>query len=236
MAFRRRKRFKKRRRRKRFKRFKRFKFKPGPMALRMVRSLKRNVGLVERKFVESSLIEAIGFKAQATPQLTMVWPLIGEGLGLNQRIGRKISVQQINFRGIVITNPASSAVNIVRFIMVRFPIDVGADVPTIDNFLTNHASGTEAVVSMYAKQTRADQQPYRIMLDRTMSLNYGGSNPTKNFVFSMKFKKPIVVSYQDSSNVVNSTTKNLMVLYIFASDSGVVASISYNWRMYYTDA
>ena len=226
-----------RRGRRKFKRRRktRFRMRKGPLALRMVRSLKRKVGLVEEKYLEVAGLVPVGFGTESPPIFTQELCLTAQGDDYFNRQGMKISIQRIVWRSHINIPAAATSVAHIRFILVKFPLDVGAVVPLLGNVLRFTSDGTAASVSLYQKNTTPTVQPFRVLMDKTMSLNYGGTTPSRNFIFTYKFRKPLVISYSGSGAVIDNVSKNFLVLYAFSSSVANHPVMNYMTRVYYTD-
>lgn len=210
--------------------------KKGPMAFRMIVALKRKIGKIEMKFTQNLIIGAqIGFLIPG-PVIVDQFVLISEETGPQDRIGSRISVQNINFKGRVHMPAAVLQPITYRAILVYFPNNVGISSP-LNGILDNTTSGAAAVISLYKKKVSTNTEAFRIILDKTWSIATVDAGNSRPLNFFHRFKKPLAISYVGTLPTVANVNKNLIKLFIFSDGAGVgsVPLLDYTWRMNYSD-
>ena len=145
-------------------------------------------------------------------------------------------MQSILWKGFIEQDPGATVPTQVRAILVMFTANEGDD-PGLNAILQDVGTSEIAMVSQYKRLT-SPSQPYRILLDRRLLINFSGTNPTVNFNFKMKFKKPVSTFYTSSLGVVGAINKNLIKLFVFSSGQAANSDapfLTYSFRSYYTD-
>lgn len=190
----------------------------------------------------------LGSAAVATP-LCLVAPTVGAGL--NQRVGRKITVRKIKVHGTInvaqqAAQAAADSANKVRIVLVQDCQTNAAQMTSAQLF--NDASANEPTVTINAFQNPNNFGRFRVLKDKmiTMSnLNLTGS-PTAadvvqasaryQFKFNVNFKIPVEVHF----NATNGGTVADIVDHSFhiicgAENVAYAPTLSYYVRVCYKD-
>jgi len=189
-----------------------------------------------KQYIETAALFTLGFGTVGpVNQFERAFAILAEGSGNNNRVGSQISMQRIVWRAHIIVPPAAADVYHVRALLVKYNFDTGSSIPGLENVLRFVSTGTEASVSLYQKQTTPNSQPFRILMDRTIPFSYDGTSPSKNLIFTYRFRKPNVVTYSGSLAILDNISKGIIVLYVFSSAIVNYPIMNYSMRMYYTD-
>ncbi|QGH72831.1 MAG: capsid protein [CRESS virus sp. ct1Gc25] len=172
----------------------------------------------------------------------------GPGTGLNQRIGRKVSVKKLKVRGLITcasqvdqTTPDNGCQ--VRLIFYQDMQTNGAQSQGEDLMDTPTAS-VQGVFNSF--QNTASFGRFRVLKDMCIEINnpnisWDGTNLeqqgiVKRFKFSKVFKEPVVVHYNATGGTtVADVVDNSFHAIAVVNSAALVPNLSYVCRVTYTD-
>jgi len=196
--------------------------------------------------VDPSSTINLGSAAVATP-LTLCAPTVGSGL--NQRVGRKLSILKVKVHGNIsvpqqATQAASDAATKVRVVLVLDQQTNAAQMTGASLFNDAGAAGT----TLNSFQNPNFFGRFRVLKDKMIALsnlNLAGS-PTGgdvvqsgmkvNFKFAVNFKKPIVVHFNAANGGTVADIVDNSLHMVAAIDANQLApTITYYARVCYKD-
>lgn len=154
-----------------------------------------------------------------------------QGNTASTRVGMKISIRSIEWKGYHIVTAGTGADQMHRF-MLLIDRQTNATGPTA---LTDFLS-TGNVIGL---RNLAARKRFKIALDKFYTLNATGESGSRRAIkFYMKLRRPLVVEYNaaDNGTVADIVSNSLHLITIGSEAAGVTAgSIAGNMRIRYTD-
>lgn len=159
--------------------------------------------------------------------------VVAQGVGESQRIGRKITIRQIQGRMLVqcaASNAATAANDTLRVLLVQDRQANGATFAVTDVLQT---------ASFQAWRNLQNSNRFKVLLDKTITVNsYGGvvaatfeSGRSTNFF--IKCNIPIEYDSTAATGAIATQRSNSLALVYLAEQSNVI--LTYNVRIRYTD-
>ena len=127
-----------------------------------------------------------GLAALATNQNTLTlqtinhivpWDAIGQGTGVNDRVGNSIFVRRVNVRG-KMTGPVDAATTFTDEVRIFAILDMDGHVPTSVTFANLFNDPANDIITAFLKPELASQ--FKVLYDKTFAL--GGYNTTSNLL------------------------------------------------------
>lgn len=177
------------------------------------------------------------------------WPLegISQGTGFNQRIGRKINIKSLQFKGAIdldysYPNDNDKGGDIDMRIMLVLDSQANGTRASVKDILQN-TSGSDGAISgglaIYQLSSVANQQRFRILYDKHHKINQ--SNDYNSRIPIKLFKKcNFGMEYGGTDGNTNEIkTNNLILMYCYeraiGSNANIYATIYGTMRFRYTD-
>lgn len=145
------------------------------------------------------------------------------------RIGDTVKIHRIVISGTV-KEPTVSA-NMWRFMVVRWAKNDFTDIDLNSILQDNAANG--ATLSLLDHNC-----PYQILYDKASTIGTGsGLLPIQTFGCDLKFKNPLTVAYDPSTDTgTYSDTQQGLIRVYAACTTGTSCVMRFTWRVYFTDA
>lgn len=181
----------------------------------------------EWKYVDTVVSQA----ADSTGAMTLLNGLV-PGTGASQRIGMKVALRSIEFKGQVRVTAATGADQIQRYIVLLDRQANGAAPAALTDFL--NGAGV-----YYSLRNLANRRRFKAIHDRMFSLNATGEPDSQRcWKFYIKFRKPITVEFNagNAGTVADIVTNSLYFISLGQAPAGATAgSILGYCRLRYTD-
>ncbi len=199
---------------------------------------------VEKKYVSINSISVfIGFTLGDILPYTFTFPGLQQGVANNQRIGTRVTLKRIKFKGTLMHNLSlTTSGSKVRLIVVQFKSPRGATT-TIDDFLSNPSPFSEAFLSQYKRYDQGATQPYKILVDKrwTLQAQDAGHSITERTTmkvqFTLNWKNGLQVRYNGGGSLeANIFQNNIKMFWISDMTTlGTSPKLDAGYRMFYTD-
>lgn len=153
------------------------------------------------------------------------------GTGASQRIGMKVAIRSLEFKGQVRVTAATGVDQIQRYIILLDRQANGAAPAALTDFLTGGV--------YYSLRNLANRRRFKAIHDRMFSLNASGEPDSQRcWKFYIKFRKPIIVEFNagNAGTVADIVTNSLYLMSLGQAPAGATAgSILGYCRLRYTD-
>lgn len=172
-----------------------------------------------------------------------------QGAGINNRIGRKVSVKAIRIKGMIhcaaqADQTATDAPSVVRLVLVQDHQPNGTQAQGEDVLAAPGAAAANLVP--FSFQNLANLGRFRVLKDKIFTLQnpnaaYDGTNIeqqgiAKPFKWNIKFQKPIVVDFNATNGGTYADLVNCNFTIIGAATSiNLAPTVTYTCRVMYCD-
>lgn len=168
---------------------------------------------------------------------------IAQGTSVAQRVGNKIKIHSIRFKcgfETTMTILSVTANNVVRcrllIILDRYP---NKAYPQIDTVFEQYQDSSVTGFTQFSNNTALGNR-FKVLRDKTFKMDINQQAGTEFVDEYIKFKTPIIMSYEGSASSIANVKENAIYAIIFTDDpsptdvSTFITSV--NARMRYTDA
>ncbi len=188
---------------------------------------------VETKFHDVNLVDA---SISQSGTITASINLIAQGTGESQRVGRKITITQINWRFDILLSPSTAAAatsETVRVIMFQDKQANGAGIGTTDLLETDNYQSFNNL---------ANRKRFRTLFDRYYDMNAlagGGDGTTEDYgemilTDSLYKKVNIPLEFDSTAGVITELTSNNIGV-LLMSKAGAITAFNSKIRLRFTD-
>lgn len=189
-------------------------------ARKVVRS---NIEAKQYDGTESAVIDWSGTTYSITNSVFSGGSAMSQGTGNGQYIGSSIKPTYVMIRGFV---NVSDSTNLMRIVVLQVK---GGGVPTAATVFESTAN-IRAPLSPLEKNY---DKTYNVLADRLISVN-GVAMPQRPFKIKLSGRKMRKIEFNDGAGTIEANG----VYVVAVSDSGAAVhpTLTYEWRLHYTDA
>lgn len=152
------------------------------------------------------------------------------GTGATERIGQKITIRSLEYRGYNYVTPTDGTDQLQRIILV---LDRQANASALT------IAGVLQSANVYSPRNLQNRKRFKILYDKTFNLNASAEAGSRRFTkFYMKLRRPIITDYNtgNAGTVADIVTNSLYLINLGTNPAGATAGGSISWiRMRYTD-
>lgn len=158
--------------------------------------------------------------------------ILTPGTGASGRVGMKVSITSIEFKGRLWVTAATGVDQLVRY-MILLDRQCNGAAPTLLSSYLEPAN-------VYGLRNLANRRRFKAILDKSYTLNASGESGSQRTIKTyMKFRRPIIVEFNtgvvgDVTDIV-SNSMWFVTLGTEANGSNTVANCTCNVRIRYTD-